>query len=69
MRGINVFEAPKDEGAVHGFKLSWGAAFTQQFQGLDHSNTAAPKVDEPASTRTSSCASAMASTTPTPTCT
>ena len=25
-----------------GFKLQWGAAFTQQFQGLDHSNTAAP---------------------------
>jgi len=41
-RGINVFEAPKDEGIGYdGFKL-WGAAFTQQFQGLDHSNTAAP---------------------------
>ncbi|HXN75419.1 MAG TPA: hypothetical protein VN876_02215, partial [Gemmatimonadaceae bacterium] len=42
-RGINVFEAPKDElVAYDGFKLQWGAAFTQQFQGLDHSNTAAP---------------------------
>jgi hypothetical protein len=42
-RGINVFEAPKDESlAYEGFKLQWGAAFTQQFQGLDHSNTAAP---------------------------
>jgi hypothetical protein len=42
-RGINVFEAPKDEGIGYdGFKLQWGAAFTQQFQGLDHSNTAAP---------------------------
>jgi hypothetical protein len=42
-RGINVFEAPKDESvAYNGFKLQWGAAFTQQFQGLDHSNTAAP---------------------------
>ncbi|HEX9129640.1 MAG TPA: hypothetical protein VF850_10790, partial [Gemmatimonadaceae bacterium] len=42
-RGINVFEAPKDESvAYQGFKLQWGAAFTQQFQGLDHSNTAAP---------------------------
>ena len=45
MRGINVFEAPKAEPAEYtGFKLMWGAAFTQQFQGLDHSNTAAPKV-------------------------
>jgi hypothetical protein len=43
-RGINVFEAPKDESvAYEGFKLQWGAAFTQQFQGLDHSNTAAPR--------------------------
>jgi hypothetical protein len=44
-RGINVFEAPKDEvPAYEGFKLQWGAAFTQQFQGLDHSNTAAPRL-------------------------
>ena len=44
-RGINVFEAPKDESvAYQGFKLQWGAAFTQQFQGLDHSNTAAPRL-------------------------
>lgn len=44
-RGINVFEPPKDESvAYEGFKLQWGAAFTQQFQGLDHSNTAAPRL-------------------------
>jgi hypothetical protein len=44
-RGINVFEAPKDESvAYEGFKLQWGAAFTQQFQGLDHYNTAAPRL-------------------------
>jgi hypothetical protein len=44
-RGINVFEAPKDESVPYtGFKLQWGAAFTQQFQGLDHSNTAAPRL-------------------------
>jgi hypothetical protein len=44
-RGINVFEAPKDEAVEYkGFKLQWGAAFTQQFQGLDHSNTAAPRM-------------------------
>jgi hypothetical protein len=43
-RGVNVFEAPKDESvAYEGFKLQWGAAFTQQYQGLDHSNTAAPR--------------------------
>jgi hypothetical protein len=45
MRGLNVYESPKDEGAAYtGFKLDWGAAFTQQFQGLDHSNTASPKM-------------------------
>ena len=44
-RGINVFEPPKDESvAFDGFKLQWGAAFTQQFQGLDHSNTSAPRL-------------------------
>ena len=44
-RGVNVFETPKVAGASYGgFKLSFGAAFTQQFQGLGHSNTAAPKV-------------------------
>ena len=43
-RGLNVFEAPKNDGIPYtGFKLSWGAAFTQQFQGLTHSNTAAPR--------------------------
>jgi hypothetical protein len=43
-RGINVFEAPKEESVAYsGFKLQWGAAFTQQFQGLDHNNTAAPR--------------------------
>lgn len=40
-RGINVFETPKVAGAEYtGFKLQWGAAFTQQFQSLSHSNTA-----------------------------
>ena len=44
-RGLNVFETPKDEGVLYeGFKLSWGAAFTQQFQGLDHRNTADPRL-------------------------
>jgi hypothetical protein len=44
-RGINIFEAPKDDAVAYdGFKLQWGAAFTQQFQGLDHSNTAAPNL-------------------------
>jgi len=41
-RGINVFETPKNDNVdYNGFVLSWGAAFTSQFQGLDHSNTAA----------------------------
>src|SRR5262245_47843390 len=33
-RGINVYESPKFDGIPYtGFKLGWGAAFTQQFQG------------------------------------
>jgi len=45
MRGVNVFEAPKaDEVPFTGFVLSFGGAFTQEFQGLSHSNTAAPAV-------------------------
>ena len=44
-RGINVYETPKNDGIPFtGFKLGWGAAFTQQFQGLGHYNTAAPNV-------------------------
>lgn len=36
-RGINVFETPKVAGVEYtGFALQWGAAFTQQFQGLSH---------------------------------
>ena len=44
-RGLNTFEAPKAEGVPYdGFKLSWGAAFTQQFQGLAHDNSATPVI-------------------------
>jgi len=44
-RGLNMFEAPKYEGAPYeGFKIMWGAAFTQQFQSLDHENTAVPVI-------------------------
>ena len=40
-RGLNVFEAPKEAGVpFDGFKLSFGAAFTQQMQGLSHANAA-----------------------------
>ena len=39
-RGVNMFEAPKTAMPFEGFKLSLGAAFTQQMQGLDHANTA-----------------------------
>jgi hypothetical protein len=45
-RGLNVFEPPKNDSIPYtGFKLGWGAAMTQQFQGLQHSNTASPKLD------------------------
>ena len=44
-RSLNQFETPKDEGpAYDGFVLNWGGAFTQEFQALHHSNTAAPVV-------------------------
>src|SRR5262245_14460785 len=44
-RGINVYETPKfDLVPYTGFKLGFGAAFTQQFQGLEHSNTATPVI-------------------------
>jgi hypothetical protein len=44
-RGINVFEPPKDDTVPFtNFKIGLGAAFTQQFQGLEHSNTAAPNM-------------------------
>ncbi|HEY9515647.1 MAG TPA: hypothetical protein VIQ74_08220 [Gemmatimonadaceae bacterium] len=44
-RGINVFEPPKNDTVPYtGFKLGWGASFTQQFQDLSHSNRASPKV-------------------------
>ena len=40
-RGINVFEAPKNDAVPYtGFRLDWSAAFSQPFQSLDHSNTA-----------------------------
>jgi hypothetical protein len=41
-RGLNVFEPSKDDAIpFNGFVLSFGGAFTQEFQGLQHSNTAA----------------------------
>src|SRR4051812_43759260 len=44
-RGVNVFEAPKeDQVSFNGFALSFGGAFTQEFQGLDHQNNANPVV-------------------------
>lgn len=40
-RGIHVFEEPKTDAVPFtGFKLDWSAAFTQQFQALEHSNSA-----------------------------
>jgi hypothetical protein len=42
-RGVNVFESPKEDLVPFtGFALSFGGAFVQEFQGLAHSNTAAP---------------------------
>src|SRR4051812_28298605 len=42
-RGINVFEAPKNDAVPYtGFKLMLGGAFLQDFQSVDHSNTSTP---------------------------
>jgi hypothetical protein len=44
-RGLNVFESPKESTVPFtGFALSFGGAFTQEFQGLAHENTATPVV-------------------------
>ncbi len=44
-RGISMFETPKKDTVTYtGFKLAWGGAFTQQFQGINHENTADPKM-------------------------
>ncbi len=44
-RGIDVFEPPKEDTVAYdGFRLDWGAAFAQQFQGLTHSNDAEPNI-------------------------
>jgi hypothetical protein len=45
VRGLNVFESPKTEGAEYtGLKLSWGGAFSQEFQNIQHENSAAPRL-------------------------
>ena len=45
-RGLYIFEAPKEPGAQYtGFKLEFGGAFTQQYQALDHDNSATVKLD------------------------
>ncbi|HEU6451698.1 MAG TPA: hypothetical protein VFT57_09785 [Gemmatimonadaceae bacterium] len=44
-RGVNMFEPPKEDTVPYtGFKLGWGASFTQQFQDLHHRNDALPKM-------------------------
>ena len=44
-RGIYTFESPKNDAVPFtGFRVDLGAAFTQQFQGLEHSNSAAPRI-------------------------
>ena len=44
-RGIYMFESPKEDNVPFtGFRIDVGAAFTQQFQGLEHSNAASARV-------------------------
>jgi hypothetical protein len=46
--GVNVFETPKDEETTpfEGPRVRIGGAFTQQLQGLTHSNTAAERLND-----------------------
>jgi hypothetical protein len=44
LKGLNVFEAPKDETPFTGKQLVWGFGFAQQYQGLKHYNSALPKM-------------------------
>ncbi len=45
IRGLNMFEPPKKSTVPFtGFTLSFGGAFTQEFQGLAHANSALPAV-------------------------
>ena len=49
-----MFETPKyDTVPYTGFKLGWGAAMTQQFQGLHHSNTRGAEASSTVSMRIS----------------
>ena len=42
--GVNMFEAPKQVDAeFDGIKVKIGGSFTQQYQGLSHSNNATPR--------------------------
>ncbi len=43
-RGVNIFEMQKPDGDFTGPTMDIGAAFSQSFQSLDHSNTAAPRM-------------------------
>jgi hypothetical protein len=48
-RGLNVFETPKEDAVpFNGFVLSFGGAFNQEFQGLQHVNTAQAVMVTPA---------------------
>jgi hypothetical protein len=49
MRGVNMFESPKEDLVpFNGFVLSFGGAFNQEFQGLQHANTASAVMVTPA---------------------
>lgn len=44
-RGVNMFEPSKDDTVTFkGTRMVFGGAFRQDFQGLDHTNTAAPSL-------------------------
>jgi hypothetical protein len=38
LRGVNVFETPKNNVSFNGLRVRFGAGFTQQFQNLKHEN-------------------------------
>lgn len=45
--GLHLFEAPRTDLPYEGFRIFWGASFTQQFQALSHENSHGTPSDTP----------------------
>ncbi len=45
--GLHIFEPPRTDQPYEGFRIFWGASFTQQFQALSHENSHGTPSDTP----------------------